>query len=59
MRTLTTFLAVALVLVTINDIQTHKRNRSNDEAATECAVRTGFLYNCTDGTQSASCKGDN
>ena len=33
-------LIAALAFVTINDAQTHRRNRSNNEAATECAVRT-------------------
>jgi hypothetical protein len=27
-----------------------------DNAATECGLRTGYKYNCEDGTQSASCK---
>jgi hypothetical protein len=31
-------------------------NYANDHAATECAVRTGFQYNCSDGTQAISCK---
>jgi predicted negative regulator of RcsB-dependent stress response len=31
-------------------------NYVNDHAATECAERTGYRYNCADGTQKASCE---
>jgi hypothetical protein len=32
-------------------------NYANDHAATECAAKTGFRYNCADGTQQISCGG--
>jgi hypothetical protein len=31
-------------------------NEANDRAATECAEKTGFRYNCADGTQRVSCQ---
>ena len=32
-------------------------NYANDHAAAECALRTGYRYNCADGTQQVSCEG--
>jgi len=29
---------------------------TNDGAATECAVKTGWRYNCADGTQGITCE---
>ena len=55
MKTTITILTLALLALAADDIHTHKLNHDNDGAATECAIRTGFLYNCTDGTQSVSC----
>lgn len=34
----------------------YEENYANDHAATECAVKTGFRYNCADGTQAVSCQ---
>ena len=31
-------------------------NYANDHAATECATKTGFRYNCADGAQSITCE---
>jgi hypothetical protein len=31
-------------------------NEANDRAATECAQKTGFRYNCADGSQRISCQ---
>ena len=29
--------------------------KANDAAATECAIQTGYKFNCKDGTQSTMC----
>jgi hypothetical protein len=41
-------------LATANKL--YYENEANDHAATECAVKTGWKYNCADGTQAASCE---
>jgi hypothetical protein len=58
MRTVVMFmlLIAVLVVVAMDDFRAHVSAAVNDGAATECAVRTGYKYNCADGSQSASCK---
>lgn len=51
-----TLLIAVLVVVAVDDFRARVSAAVNDGAATECAVRTGFKYNCADGSQSTSCK---
>lgn len=34
----------------------HYENEANDRAAAECAEKTGFRYNCADGSQRINCQ---
>lgn len=45
MKPLTLALATALLFVTINDYQTHKRNKANDEAASQLEYVSGIVSN--------------
>jgi hypothetical protein len=58
MKTIVMFvlLAVALAITIADDVRVRALAALNDGAATECAMRTGYKYNCTDGSQAASCK---
>lgn len=44
-----------LAAITHQAEQLYYENYANDHAAAECAVRTGYRYNCANGSQGVSC----